>query len=196
MTSDYGARSDQELADLLKTGDKNAFSEIYSRYKFIMHNHAWNKLRNTQETQDMVQEVFSMLWAKRETVNIGLNLSGFLYTCIHNQFLNMVVHKKVRTKYIDSIAQYSDHAPAFTDHLVRENLLKQIIEKEISQLPPRMKEVFELSRKQHLTHKQIAEIMGISEETVKKQMTYALKILRNKLGIVLYILAYLIDRRW
>jgi RNA polymerase sigma-70 factor (family 1) len=194
MTSDYGKYSDQELTNLLKLGDKSAFSEIYSRYKFIMHNHAWNKLRNTQETQDLVQEVFSKLWAKRETVNIGLNLSGYLYTCIHNQFLNLVVHKKVRTKYIDSIAQYSDHAPVMTDHLVRENLLKKIIEKEISQLPPRMREVFELSRKQHLNHKEIAEIMGISEETVKKQMTYALKILRNKLGIMLYIATYLFYR--
>jgi len=194
MTSDYGAYSDQELTNLLKLGDKHAFSEIYSRYKLIMHNHAWNKLRNTQETQDLVQEVFSKLWAKRETVNIGLNLSGYLYTCIHNQFLNMVVHKKVRAKYIDSIAHYSDHAPVLTDHLVRENLLKKIIEKEISQLPPRMREVFELSRKQHLNHKEIAEIMGISEETVKKQMTYALKILRTKLGIGLYIAAYLFYR--
>lgn len=54
-----------------------------------------------------------------------------------------------------------------------------------------MKEVFLLSRKQHLSHREIAELMGISEQTAKKQMVYALKILKKKLGIVLFLMIYL-----
>jgi RNA polymerase sigma-70 factor (ECF subfamily) len=72
--------------------------------------------------------------------------------------------------------------------LVREKQLAAIIEREIAALPPKMREVFVLSRKEYLTHKEIAELLGISEQTVSKHVTNALKILRVKLGAVAYIL--------
>lgn len=189
--ADYSAFSDSDLADLLKSGDRKAFAEIYNRYKFILHHHAWNKIRNKEEAQDTIQEVFSMIWSKRETINIGSNLSGYLYSCVRNHLLNMIVRKDVQNKYITSIRNFSEAGPVITDHRVRENMLKEVIDKEIADLPPRMREVFELSRKQHLSHKEIAEIMGTSEQTVKKQMTNALKVLRTKLGLPLFILYYI-----
>ncbi|AYL94375.1 RNA polymerase sigma factor [Mucilaginibacter celer] len=185
--ADYSAYSDAELTGFLKSGDRSAFAEIYNRYKFILHNHAWNKTRNTAEAQDALQEVFSTLWAKRETINIGTNLSGYLYSAVRNHILNNIAHKEVQSKYVSSIQQFSNNNSTLTDHRVRENLFKALIEKEIAALPPRMREVFELSRKQHLSHKQIAEIMGTSEQTVKKQMTNVLKVLRGKLGLLTYL---------
>ena len=188
---DYSSFSDSDLVDLLKSGDRIAFAEIYTRYRFVLHNHAWNKIRNKEEAQDTIQEVFSMIWSKRETINIGSNLSGYLYSCVRNHILNMIVRKEVQTKYISSIKEFSEAGAVVTDHRVRENLLKAIIEKEIASLPPRMREVFELSRKQHLSHKEIAQLMGTSEQTVKKQMTNALRILRSKLGLSLFLIYYI-----
>ena len=188
----YSEYSDPQLVELLKSGDRDAFAEIYGRYRFILHNHAWNKIRNKEETQDLVQDVFSMIWAKRASLNIGSNLSGYLYTCINNQFLNSIVHKTVRDKYTDSIVKFVQTEPVITDHRVRENMLQALIDKEIANLPERMREVFELSRKKHLSNKEIAEIMGTSELTVKKQMGYALKILRKKLGLVLFLASYVV----
>lgn len=63
-----------------------------------------------------------------------------------------------------------------------------LIEKEIDALPPKMREVFKLSRQHHLSHSQIAAKLDISEQTVSKQITNALKILRTRLGITLYLL--------
>jgi RNA polymerase sigma-70 factor (ECF subfamily) len=185
--ADYGLYTDQDLAERLKAGDHSAFAEIYNRYKFVLHNHAWNKIRNMDEANDALQEVFATLWLKRESINIGSNLSGYLYTSIRNHLLNVIVRKEVRTRYINSIQQFTNEDGIRTDHLVRENMLKAAIEREIAVLPPRMREVFELSRKQHLSHKEIAAIMNTSEQTVKKQMTKALKILRSKLSFVAYL---------
>ena len=187
---DYSSYTDADLVVFLQTGDQHAFTEIYSRYKFILHNHAWNKLKNREEARDLIQEVFSMIWNKRETLQIGQNLSGYLYSCVHNQFLNKIVHQSVQNKYISSIKDYSQTGTIHTDHRVRENMLKEIIDKEIDALPSRMKQVFILSRKQHLSHKEIAGLMGTTEQTVKKQMVYALKILRKKLGITLFLALY------
>lgn len=186
---DYSNYTDVDLTGLLKAGDQYAFAEIYNRYKFILHNHAWNKLKNREEARDLIQEVFSMLWDKRETLQIGHNLPGYLYSCVHNQFLNKVVHQSVKNKYIDSIRDYAQSGTIHTDHRVRESMLKAIIDKEIEALPPRMKQVFILSRQKHLSHREIAELMGTTEQTVKKQMVYALKILRKKLGVVFYLIS-------
>ncbi len=75
-----------------------------------------------------------------------------------------------------------------TGHRVRENDLKAYIEKEIQALPPKMKQIFELSRKAHLSHKEIAEKLDTSENNVSTQITNALRILRTKIGILGFFL--------
>ena len=192
--ADYALYTDQDLAERLKAGDHSAFAEIYNRYKFVLHNHAWNKIRNTDEANDALQEVFATMWLKRESINIGSNLSGYLYTSVRNHLLNTIVRKEVRTRYINSIQQFVKEGGVRTDHLVRENMLKAAIEREIAALPPRMREVFELSRKRHLSHREIAVIMNTSEQTVKKQVTKALKILRSKLSFMAYLYLVLFFR--
>jgi len=182
--------SDAELVDLLKSGDQLTYTEIYDRYILILLNHAYNKTRDREEAKDIVHEVFATLWARRENFNCQSNLSGYLYTAVRNNILNQVVHNDVKGKYLASIAQfiYNNNSQIITDHLVREHQLSSIIEKEIAELPPKMREVFELSRKQHFSHKQIAEKLEISEQTVSKHVTNALRILRVRLGVFIYLL--------
>lgn len=181
--------SDAELVDLLKSGDQLAYTEIYDRYILILLNHAYNKTRDREEAKDIVHEVFTTLWARRENFNCQSNLSGYLYAAVRNNILNQVVHNDVKGKYLASIAQFINYnnSQVITDHLVREHQLSSIIEKEIAELPPKMREVFELSRKQHFSHKQIAEMLEISEQTVSKHVTNALRILRVRLGIFIYL---------
>lgn len=186
--SDLSVIPDAELLLLLKAGDRSAYEQIYHRYKFVLHNHAWNKTRNREEAQDTIQEIFTMLWARRESLDVNVNLSGYLYTSLRNYILNQIVRKEVRHKYIVSIQSFIDQDTVIADHRVRENQLKELIEKEVAALPPRMREVFELSRKAFLSHKEIAQRLGTTEQTVKKQMTNALRILRKKLGLVIYLL--------
>ncbi|RQO69837.1 RNA polymerase subunit sigma-70 [Pedobacter sp. KBW06] len=189
---EYSTLSDDELTVLLKSGDRTAYTEIYHRFKFVLHNHAWNKTRNREEAQDTIQEVFTMLWAKRETLGLQVNLAGYLYTSVRNHILNQIARSGLQTKYITSIKSFQS-SNLSTDYLARENQFKKIIDAEVAALPPRMREVFEMSRKEHLTHKEIAERLGTSEQTIKKQMTNTLKVLRVKLGLLIYLL-YFIER--
>lgn len=183
----YSQYTDQELAGLLRSGDRMAYEEIYHRYKFILHNHAWNKFRNKQEAEDALQEVFARLWDKRFLLEANVNISGYLYASVRNYFLNFVARKDIQERYVSHIQKFAAEQNVVTDHRIRENQLKALIEKEIEALPPRMREVFEMSRKEHLTHKEIAARLGTSEETVKKQISAVLKIMRAKFGIFVYI---------
>jgi len=80
--------------------------------------------------------VFTNLWLKRASLNISSNLSGYLYSAVRNRVLDHFSHNEVKLKYIDNVKP--DLTEVDTDHRVRENQLRAIIEKEIAELPSRM----------------------------------------------------------
>lgn len=180
--------TDIELFALLKADDCDAFAEIYNRYKFILHNHAYKKTGNREEAKDLVQDLFSNLWTKRAIINLHSTLSGYLYTSLKNDILNLFAHQQVKGKYIVSMEAFSRTGTVLTDHLIRERQFSELIENEILALPAKMRKVFELSRKSHLNHKEIAAQLDISEKTVDRQISNALKILRTKLGLLGFLI--------
>lgn len=185
---DYKKISDTELINLLKESDHSAYNEIYHRYFYLTYVHAYKKLRDEEQAKDIVQDVFASLWFKRDLNLPQSNLAGYLFTAVRNKIFDLFAHEQVKTKYIDSLKDYlSKNIIVPTDHLVRENQLKAYIEKEIQGLTPKMRMIFEMSRKDNLTHKEIAEKLGTSENNVSTQITTALRILRTKLGIIAFV---------
>lgn len=186
----YRMLPDAELLELLKVGDRAAYTEIYERYKGILHQHAYKKLGDREEAKEVVQWLFVTLWTRRETLPLETSLSGYLYTAVRNRILNMIAHKAVESRYIGSLEQFYKQGEYITDNQVREQELAAIIEKEIACLPAKMREIFEMSRKTNLSHKEIAETLRLSEQTVRTQVRNALRILRVKLGIVIYLIYF------
>jgi RNA polymerase sigma-70 factor (family 1) len=184
----YRSYTDAELTDLLKSGDQVAYIEIYDRYKIILQQHAYKKLGDLDEVEDVLQELFIHLWHKKESLTLTSSLSGYLFTAVRNRIFN-IYHKKQReASYLDSLQEFIDQGEYSTDLLLREKEFTAIIEKEIQALPPRMREVFLLSRNDGLTHKQIAERLGTSEQTVTTQIRNSLKTLRFRLGSLFVLL--------
>lgn len=183
----YSRFSDAELISFLVKGNHAAYEEIYNRYNSLLYIHAYKKLRNREQAKDIVQDVFVILWTKhKELIDIS-NMAGFLYTCIYHKILNLITHQKIDEKHISQLTGYLKSENCNTDYLVRERQLQDIIAREIAELPSKMREIFELSRFHHFSHKQIAEQLQVSEETVKKQVKNALRILRTKLGFFVYL---------
>lgn len=183
----YYRYSDEELVTLLKKSNQEAFAEIYQRYRFLLYAHAYKKLANQEESRDVVQEVFTVLWTKRETLTFNTTFKGYMYTAVRNRILNIFDHRQVKTTYIKSMTdfQMSDYIAA--DEQIRSRQMSEMIEAEIDALPAKMKQVFLLSRRHHLSHKEIAEKLSISEKTVDRQISNSLKILKRKLGLVVFI---------
>jgi len=184
----YSQLSDHELVSRIREGDEASFAEVYNRFYGLLYIHAHKRLRNEEEARDVIHELFASLWAKRDSFSITTNLSGYLYSSIRNRILDMITHKKVEEKYIGSLQHYIDHDHIYADYRVRERDLATLIEREISFLPPKMREVFELSRKSHLSHKEIAAVLDLSEQTVRTQVKKALRILRLRLGLFVYLM--------
>ncbi len=91
----YNTYTDQKLAALLKSGDRIAYTEIYDRYKTLLYQHAYKKLGDATEAQDVLQDTFLTLWQRQQEVDAESNLSGYLYTSMRNKILNLFAHKKV-----------------------------------------------------------------------------------------------------
>jgi len=191
--------SDMELVDLLRSGNQHAFAEIYESYFGALYLHAYNRLDDVDEAKDIIQELFSYLWIKRNTLEPKTNFSNYLYTWLRNKVFNDIAHKHVEEKYRSVLAIEISAGEALTDHRVRERQLAAIIEREVQALPPKMREVFELSRKHNLTYKEIAGKLNLTEQSVRSHVKNALKILRTKLGLVLFLyFLFFCDklRRW
>ena len=104
--------------------------------------------------------------------------------------------EKVRSNYLSSLTEFISHGENVTDHLLRERQLSARIEHEISLLPRKMRTIFEMSRKENMSYKVIAADLELSDNTVKKQISNAIKILRLKLGTLISLLSaisYLIN---
>jgi RNA polymerase sigma-70 factor (family 1) len=179
----YNDFSDEELTILLKQEDQIAFTEIYNRYWAEMYYHTFRMLKDEDSSKDVVQDVFSSLWLKSSSLNVNTKLSGYLYISVRNKVLNLVAQNKVRNDYLSSVAAFVSQSTIDATFFDEREIL-EIVEAEIKNLPPKMREIFEMSRKDNLSHKEIAEKLNISPQTVKKQVQNALKIIKNKVPLL------------
>src|ERR1700761_9287535 len=148
---------DNELLSLLSEGNARAYTEIYERYNGLLYIFAYKRLNDREEAKDIIHELFLALWTNRESLPRTTTLPAYLYTAVRNRIINTVTHQKIATRYIDSFQDYIQLSNNSTDHLVRHNELQQFIEKQIAELPPKTRVVFEMSRKTNLSRKEIAE---------------------------------------
>lgn len=186
---DFSKYTDQELMALLRDGNRRAYSEIYDRYNGPLYIFAYKRLQEREEVRDLIHELFLKLWADHASLPHADNLAAYLYTSVRNKIINVVARQKIADRYLDSFRVYAGENTQYSaDYLVRGKEMQAFIESEIENLHPRMRLVFELSRKTELSRKEIAEQLGISEETVKSHMHGALKILKRRLGPLFFLL--------
>lgn len=174
---------DEDLLLLFKAGERAAYEQIYNRYWAIMYVYARKIMADADDAQDIVQEVFTYLWHKGAELVIKTSLPVYLYTAVRYRIFDLLDHRKVRTDYKAYLQQFIDEGEYITDNQLREKELVAVIEREVALLPAKMREMFEMSRNEGLSHKEIAEKLGVSDLTVKKQVSNAVKILKGKLRL-------------
>lgn len=184
----YDNLSDVQLWDKIKCGDKVAFDQIFARYAPKLITHGYNKYRDREQSKDFTQDIFIKLWDNRETQTFNGTLEQFLLVSMRNSFYNSFKRQTVKDRYMESILQYANGESAHADHLICEKDLAKQIEKEIEDLPERMREVFNLRRKYNLTYEEIAKMRGIKVSTARKHNYNAKGILRKKFGDFICIL--------
>jgi len=180
---DYEQHTDQVLLQQLSQNDQAAFTAIYERYWKSLFREAMNVLRSQKEAEDCVQELFVSLWNRRQALSIT-TLRAYLHTAIRYQCIDRIEKDMIRGGYLEDFTTYleaNQTMPSIEEELYARELAANI-DQVMDKMPDKMREVFRLSRQEHLTHREISTRLQISEETVKKQIYLALKILKSNLG--------------
>lgn len=176
----YTNFTDIDLLAKLSKGDVEAFNELYNRYASVMFGSAYNILRDKHTCMDLVQEVFEWFWTNKEKLEVT-NCKAYLITAVKFKTSNYIRNNKVPRKFFDELAGLEvtgDNEEA----LLEVKQLMTFIKNCSDTLPLRCREVFQLSRYEQLSNREIAAKLGLSEKTVENQMTIALKKLKKDLA--------------
>jgi len=179
---------EHELLKSILEGRKEGFEILFRTYYKRLCAYALSFVSQNDLAEDLVIDVFSKLWEKREMLNITDSVSSYLFRSVKNSCINYLNREKSR-KYTISENEVnllnlkmeytiSDKYP-LADLIGKE--LEEKIRTEVERLPVQCREIFHLSRFEELSHKEIAKKLGISENTVKVQIYRALVKLRKEL---------------
>ncbi|WP_262707443.1 RNA polymerase sigma-70 factor [Mucilaginibacter gracilis] len=179
-----------------QNGDDSAFGALYKRHAYALLGIASYKTGDREKAKELVQETFISLCDHRDQISPATPLRAFLYATLKHKLLNEVRRTLNYQKHENYYATLHPVHDDTTQALLASRELEQLMEEQIGKLPPQCQRVFRLSRQSHLTNKEIAAQLDISENTVEQHMRKALRLLRSSLGqfIELGAIIYLLHR--
>lgn len=162
-------------------GGEDAFCELYATYKNRLIYFAMRFLKSREYAEDVFQDAFTVVWQSRRFINPDASFSSYLYTIMRNRILNQLRNAANEEKLKESILSQALDYTEDTKREVMLNDLKSLISHALQQLTPRQREIFEMSREAQLSHKEIADKLGISVNTVQEHISTSLKLIRTYL---------------
>jgi RNA polymerase sigma-70 factor, ECF subfamily len=170
------------LSKRIRIGDEQALELLFRKYYSRLCSYANKYVNDPEEAREIVQEVFIKIWERREDIDPEESLGPYLFRITCNNSINRLRHRKVVGKYAEIYKLvYVDNAEISPHESLIASELTQNISKALKKIPPRCRQIFNLSRVDGLKYSEIAYTLNISVKTVEAQMSKALNILRLEL---------------
>jgi len=173
----YINHSEEDLVLLIQQGDIAAFSEIYNRYWDKLYNSAYKRLSNSEACEEIVQDVFTKYWEKRQHIILTTNLGAYLLTAVRYNVIDYYRKEAVKDTFI-KISQFDTPVDNSNEEHIQLKDLMQLVNKVIESLPSKCRTVYEMSRIEHKSNKEISVALNIAEKTVEGHLTKALQYFR------------------
>ncbi|HLR38355.1 MAG TPA: sigma-70 family RNA polymerase sigma factor [Chitinophagaceae bacterium] len=170
--------TEEILLQRFKKGEEEAFQEIYEKYVPELLSYAALKLSSLEEARDLVHDIFLSFYERRKKITIETSIKTYLFSALKYKIIDHI-RKNIRKEQYYSLLKEllpKTEKKVFNDLVYKD--LNAVLDKGITCLPKRLRETFILSRKEHLSISEIAARRNISEQTVKNQLTTAMKRLR------------------
>lgn len=168
------------------------FDNVYLTYYYRLYRFAKEYVIFDADAENIVQDVFVMLWEKREILNVQVSLTAYLLSLVKNKCIDYLRHKIVAEEYKQEYAMKLSSLEEFNQAFNSDEEIEKCLTNAINKLPERCREVFIKSRIEGKKYAEIAEEMNISVNTVENQMSIALRKLRVELKDYLPMLFFLI----
>lgn len=168
---------DRVLFVQVADGDTESFTRLLDRYQSNIFGLALAYLKNFHKAQDIVQDVFMVVWERRHDLSSMENPEGFLYTVARHKIISEF--RKRHPEVLDRLEQMRADTGMSADRRFEDSQIYQLVQSAVEKLPLQQKKVFVLAKREGLSYDAIALQLGISRETVKVHMVKALSYLRS-----------------
>lgn len=171
---------DHTLMERIRAGDGEALDLLLKRYWNPLIEYASSFLHDRDSSEDVVQDAFIRVWRSRESWSATGTVQSYLYRIVRNRSLNEKEKRSVRERWKETAI--APPAPPTPAEVQEHEALSVALARAVESLPPRRREIVILSRFHGLSYKEIAEITGVSAQTVANQMSAAFSTLRDALA--------------
>jgi len=172
---------DHEIWDKIKSGNKKAFRLLFNQYYSSLCLYANSIINNIQLSQDIVSECFIRIWERRENIQINSSVKQYLLLTVRNAVYSYLRSPESRKIDINTIIDSLENTPTIDYDLETDEVIVRIY-RLIEKMPEQRKKIFELATIKGKSYKEVAEILGISVNTVNTQISRAYRYLRDELG--------------
>jgi RNA polymerase sigma factor (sigma-70 family) len=154
--ADNAALSDDQLINLLKKDNRDAFTAIYHRYGKSLASFAasGSRLNDLDDASDVLHDLFIWLWEERNQLNITGDLKTYLFTALRNRIIDHIRKNNTRQRYADLLKLLAVNYENSIELLLDAKELSQVLDDALTVLPPRVQQIFRLSRQDHLSIKE------------------------------------------
>ncbi len=177
---DFGKNSDDQFISGLKSGDILVFNRIFEIYSSKLYLFAKAYLGSAEDSEELVQEVFTILWEKRAQLKAGFSFKSYIFTIAFNIIKKHFKQKARFKKFAQE--ELLHEATSEQQQEIDYHSLKSAILRLAETLPEKRREVFMKSRFDGLSNKEIAEELGLTKKTVENHLNLALKEIKSKMG--------------
>ncbi|MEQ7800194.1 sigma-70 family RNA polymerase sigma factor [Pedobacter sp. ASV1-7] len=182
-------KDDKALLNLVRTSDKEAYTELYNRFWKSLYTYALKKIGDHDDAFDLVQELFIEIWDKRENIpEIHIGLENYLHGSVFFKLAKYFRTKGFKEQHQKNFEEFlnregtaeivTDRSQLLADELQYESII-QVINTTIDEMPEKMKQIFIMSRSGNYSISEISELLSVSKQTVKNQVSNALIKLRK-----------------
>lgn len=190
--SDLLASYERILLEKLKNDDQSAFSIIFTRYYQDLVRFSYGYTRDTDASEEIIQEVFMKLWENRKSFEIHSSLKSFLLKTVQNRSIDSLRHVNITHKYASIILEHPILAENDTENYILHSELEANFKHAMDNIPVEYAEAFRMSRMETLNYQEIAQKLGVSVRTVEVRISKALKLLRDELKDYLVLILIII----
>ena len=173
----------ENILSALAKDQESSLEELYTYFYPRLYEFSRSFLKQEQDIDDILQEVFIRIWLNRKKINDPATFNSYIFTITRNLLLNKLRSRLNNQKLKEEIRKLSIAKEFENLDLVQYQELKKSVEELIDELPGRQQEIFVLSRTEGMSHKEIATKLDITTKTVEYHISMAIKYLREKLNV-------------
>ena len=165
----------------IREGDIKTFEHVFKFYYSPLCLYATSLTGRMETAEEIVQELFYVLWKEKENLNLFSSLKSYLYGAVRNRSFQYLEHLEVRNRHREAVL--SEETPEYSspEEQLEYKELQQIIIKALNKLPQRRQQIFRMHRYGGLKYAEIASTLSLSIKTVEAEMTKTLQVLKKEI---------------